>query len=192
MRKFSNNWFDGSKNLFDIFLSKFKNKKNVKFLEIGSYEGRSTCYMLDHFLMGDNSSITCIDSWQGGFEHLGTNFDEIYTTFINNISTHSNKVKIARGDSYTKLLEIQSLKQHFDFIYIDGGHTAKDVIQDSTLSFPLLKVGGIIAFDDYLWGHNQLPAKNIPKQAIDNFLMAYEENISILNSSHQVWIEKTK
>jgi len=39
----------------------------------------------------------------------------------------------------------------FDFIYIDGDHTAEGVLQDAVLAWRLLKAGGIMAFDDYLW-----------------------------------------
>ena len=42
-------------------------------------------------------------------------------------------------------------KNYYDFIYIDGDHTNEGVFIDSVLSFPLLKNGGIIIFDDYLW-----------------------------------------
>jgi hypothetical protein len=33
----------------------------------------------------------------------------------------------------------------------DGSHRARDVLEDAVLSWPLLKVGGIMLFDDYLW-----------------------------------------
>lgn len=39
----------------------------------------------------------------------------------------------------------------FDFIYVDGLHLSQDVLYDALLSFDLLKVGGILIFDDYLW-----------------------------------------
>jgi len=94
MKKFTNNWFDNSKILFDVFLSKYKNEKDIKFLEIGSFEGKSTCYMLDNFLTNETNTITCIDSWEGGFEHSGTNFNEIYNTFISNVNEYLNKIKI--------------------------------------------------------------------------------------------------
>ena len=39
----------------------------------------------------------------------------------------------------------------FDLIYIDGSHTAADVLTDAVLAFQLLRVGGVMIFDDYLW-----------------------------------------
>ena len=190
MKKFTNNWFDGSIPLFNHFLNKFKNKNGLKFLEIGSYEGNSTCHLLKNYLTGEGSEITCIDSWKGGFEHSDIDFDQIFSNFNHNVEEFSNKVKILIGSSYDKLLELQKEKSKFDFIYIDGGHTAKNVLQDSILSFELLKSEGIMAFDDYTWGFNQLPLKKIPKNSIDSFLIAYEDEIQILNKSHQLWIMK--
>jgi predicted O-methyltransferase YrrM len=40
-------------------------------------------------------------------------------------------------------------KIKFDFIYIDGDHTAKGTISDAIRAFSLLKEGGIMIFDDY-------------------------------------------
>jgi len=40
---------------------------------------------------------------------------------------------------------------HFDYISIDGSHEAADVLSDAVLSWPLLKTGGLICFDDYEW-----------------------------------------
>jgi predicted O-methyltransferase YrrM len=41
--------------------------------------------------------------------------------------------------------------QTYDFIYVDGDHTAYGVIKDAIASYECLNVGGIIAFDDYQW-----------------------------------------
>ena len=49
-----------------------------------------------------------------------------------------------------------------DFIYVDGSHQAHDVLCDAILSFKLLRVGGIVCFDDYLWGRSAFPMERIP------------------------------
>ncbi len=53
----------------------------------------------------------------------------------------------------------------YDFIYIDGGHGATDVLEDAVLSFRLAKPGAVIAFDDYLWNdpqHNKTASPSPP------------------------------
>ena len=37
----------------------------------------------------------------------------------------------------------------YDFIYIDGDHTAFAVLEDMVLSWKLLKIGGMLLVDDY-------------------------------------------
>ena len=36
----------------------------------------------------------------------------------------------------------------FDFIYVDASHRAPDVLLDAVLAFQLLRIGGLIIFDD--------------------------------------------
>jgi len=75
----------------------------------------------------------------------------------------------------------ESQSGYFDFIYIDGSRMAFDVITDAVLSFELVRIGGIIAFDDYLW---KLPGSNNiltnPKFAIDSFTNIFSPRIRIL------------
>ena len=83
---------------------------------------------------------------------------------------------------------------YFDFIYIDGSHMASDVLSDAILSFELLKIDGIMGFDDYLW---KLPnTDNLltnPKIAIDTFTNIFSFRIQILVTlNHQVYIKKIK
>jgi predicted O-methyltransferase YrrM len=77
----------------------------------------------------------------------------------------------------------------FDFIYIDGDHTSAQVERDAYSAWKLLKDGGILAFDDYLWGQD-LPPDTTPKPAIDNFLRTHTGEYTQLVDSHQVWIKK--
>ena len=51
-----------------------------------------------------------------------------------------------------------------DFIYVDGSHESHQVLRDAVNAERALKPGGILAFDDYMWGG---AARNIPRPAID-------------------------
>ena len=69
----------------------------------------------------------------------------------------------------------------FDFIYIDGSHAAPDVLADAVLAFALLRVGGVIAFDDYVWGPEEGQGPfNSPKLGIDAFVNTYIEKLRIV------------
>ena len=73
------------------------------------------------------------------------------------------------------ILKKDFLPNTFDFAYIDGSHTAYDVLQDAILVHPLLKVGGIIIFDDFGWKDpNNLHPTNSPELGITCFYNAYQ------------------
>ena len=77
----------------------------------------------------------------------------------------------------------------FDFIYIDGSHTAPDVMTDACMAFGLLKKGGIMLFDDYLWG--DVPGLlHRPKLAIDLFVTLFSEKAELLMLGYQLAVRK--
>ena len=82
----------------------------------------------------------------------------------------------------------------FDFIYIDGSHQAPDVLYDALLSFRLLRVGGIMVFDDYLWAENigfEHDPIRCPKPAIDAFTNIYCRKVLTLTQPlYQLYVQK--
>jgi predicted O-methyltransferase YrrM len=84
---------------------------------------------------------------------------------------------------------LRNNKTVYDFIYVDGDHTEKAVYADAINCWPLLKSGGILAFDDYLWGQGLEP-HTTPKPAIDRFLAEKQGEYEILNEDYQVWLLK--
>jgi len=186
---FTVDWFSHNIPSWDIYLNNFKNKPNLNFLEIGSFQGRSTVWLLENILTDENSSITCIDTFEGSIEHHIYSKNELinlFDIFVHNVSTFKNKINIIRGKSQEVL---KLLNESFDFIYIDGDHTAVSVIEDAILSFSLLKKVGIMIFDDYEWLVMNNYIDN-PKPAIDAFLEIYANKITLLYKDYQVIIKK--
>ena len=70
----------------------------------------------------------------------------------------------------------------FDMAYIDGSHFAPDVMTDAALCFPLLKVGGHMLFDDYMWRgiENGNDPLNGPKLGVDAFLNVFFHKMQIV------------
>jgi hypothetical protein len=61
MPQFSSDWFSNALVNFDYITNYLQKQKTVdSILEIGSHEGRSTCWMLENML-SDTGTITCID-----------------------------------------------------------------------------------------------------------------------------------
>lgn len=187
-KKFTVDWFDSNIPKFNNILSHLIEKEDIHGLEIGSFEGRSTCWFLDTVFNQKNSSFTCIDTWEGSMEHNQQQKESIWNLFLENIKDYSpEKVIIKRGLSRDRLRD-SDLKK-YNFIYIDGSHTTRDVLGDAVLCFDLLKIGGIMTFDDYTWTMYLEPLLN-PKTGIDAFLICYRGKYELLEISNQVSIKK--
>jgi predicted O-methyltransferase YrrM len=203
--KFTNTWFDGAaKDQLEKLISQIKPKK---ILEIGSYEGASACYLIQKLAQENPIEIHCIDAWNVNmgentdYKYYGSNVDmnSVESRFRQNTKLAIEKVSkkvdlfIHKGFSDDQLVKLLSSgkKNYFDFIYVDGSHLGPDVLCDAVLGFRLLKVNGVMAFDDYLWPAANKSLTRIPKLAIDSFINLYSEKINIFNAPlYQIYIKK--
>jgi hypothetical protein len=176
------------KRLSDIY----RGKNDLKFLEIGAFEGRTSVWMLDNILTGDNSSLTCVDI-------------DPTDNLTYNLNLHEGKVKLITECSHIFLnTNLFYELDWYDFIYIDGDHNAPGVLEDAVLSWRALKVGGIMYFDDYEmqikdpWFYimhkefNDNPRLSFihPHVAIDAFLSIYRGQYELLFKNYLVGIKK--
>jgi hypothetical protein len=93
-------------------------------------------------------------------------------------------------DTNTLLQKYISDNIVFDIIYINSSYFAKDILLDAVLSLKLLKIDGIMLFNNYLWEKLE-PIMYSPKPAIDAILSIYKNEIAILFMGYQVIIKKT-
>jgi predicted O-methyltransferase YrrM len=196
---FTTDWFFSvGKPTWDLLIPQLN---PTTILEIGSFEGASACYLLEK-LAPKPIELHCVDTWTGGDEHTGIDWLLVEQRFHYNIQvarqTYNNTSKFivhkGRSDEVLPKLLINNLREYFDYIYIDGSHQAPDVLFDAVVSFQLLKKGGIIAFDDYLWSESPPNETNLvrcPKIAIDAFTNIYCQKIRILMAPlYQLYIQK--
>ena len=176
--------------------------KPSKILEIGSFEGRSTCYMIESSAAERDVEMHCVDTWEGSTEHAEIDMSAVEQRFRKNtalaISTVPHKVDLVTHKS-TSLLALTQLissghASSFDLIYVDGSHRAPDVLSDAVLSFHLLRPMGLLIFDDYLWSMERAGEQdsfNMPKPAIDSFVNIYQRNLIVLPARlSQIYIQK--
>lgn len=185
---FSQDWFSRHIPVWSRLLAEFKGRPGIRALEIGSFEGRSTCWLLENILTGDGAHIDCIDTFQGSEELVGLKIDtsDLRKTFEENIWPWRDRVTVHVGKSET---ELRRLSGSFDLVYVDGSHAAPDVLTDTVLSWPLLKDRGIMIFDDYLWQLDPRP-EHRPRLAIDSFLSCHKGGFEVLLSHYQVAVRK--
>jgi hypothetical protein len=190
--RFTHDWFSRNIPLLLEYLQDMIGKPDLQFLEIGSWEGRSTCWFLDKILTHESSQITCIDTFAGeAYLNLKQNvLENVESRFSWNIEqTGANtKVKKYVGESQN-ILRYLPLNT-YDVIYIDGCHLAIDVLSDAVISWGLLKKGGLMIFDDYDKVFPENPSQNT-SIAIDAFVKCFNPAIKMLHQSHQVYCQKS-
>ena len=191
--QFTKDWFNWAPEVWQQLtpmLSGEAGKRN--FLEIGSFEGRSSVWIAEN-MMQEGDLLRCIDTWEGGEEHGEENMSAVEERFRANLILATEKLPERRiiqqkGTSVAMLSWLHG-KETFDFIYIDGSHTAPDVLTDACMSWPLLNNGGMMVFDDYMWG-NPRDALHRPKIAIDAFTNIFAEEAEIVHVGYQLVVRK--
>ena len=191
MKKYTHNWNQ------EFIKNTFNFKKIFNFcLEIGSYEGLTSNYIVDNILTNEGKLI-CIDPLTDNYlnDNLtdkdidmninsGDFFNGQYDRFVNNVKEHleSDKIELIRDLSINVFEDlIKKYKGKFDFIYIDGDHRPEGVYIDAINSFKLCKSGGYILFDDYKWVNTG--------EGIDRFLNE-NDGYDIILKGEQVLILK--
>ncbi len=190
---FNYDWFSGNASEWPRLLAPLVGQPGLHFLEVGSFEGRSACWLLKHVLTHPSSRLTCIDLFP---DSLGGDCEAMPRLSTPNASFDSNiaatgageRVTKLRGSSADRLRQLRSAQ--FDFIYIDGAHEAPHVLQDAVLAWPLLKMGGLMCFDDYGWAP-ELPALERPQTAIDAWLSIYAGMLDVVDRGYQLTVRKT-
>lgn len=188
---FQTDWFSPTIDEWTETLSEYRAKPNVSFLEIGSFEGRSAIWLLENILTDPTSHLTCVDTWHGSAEHerTGLDFKKVEQNFDHNflVSGKSQQVTKIKGFSAIELKKLAI--ESYDFVYIDASHKASNVLEDAVLSWQLLKVGGIVIFDDYVW-EPQYAEIDSPAIAIDAFVTCYGDRLKVLRKGMQMTIRK--
>lgn len=189
--KFTTDWFSGNIPVWTEVLKELRGKP-VNVLEIGSYQGRSAVWLLENILTHDDAHLTCIDSFLGTDYYTETERMNIWDFFEHNVIKNfpSSKVSVMKGLS-GDVLRTMKHEPVLDFVYIDGSHYSANTMEDAVLTFPMLKNGGIMIFDDFDGGkpgEQHLP-KN-PKCGIVGFCNAYAPFIEIIHVGYQLVLRK--
>ncbi len=165
---------------FEKHLQRFKGQPNVKYLELGAYEGRSFFWMLENILTHKSTKAYAVDIF----------FDSIEGIFNKNLKASglSKKVVVKKGYFNEILPKLKS--KTFDIIYLDGGHQAWTTLETVILSWRLLKPGGVFIFDDYKWRVGVYPSELRPQAAIDGFLYSFKDYLKVLHKNKVVVLEK--
>lgn len=193
--QFTQDWFSINVPAWEKYLTPFANTPELRVLEIGSWEGRSTCWLIDHILTHPTARLTCIDTFEGGVENKAAYDSQFLQTieqrFDFNIAQTGSSEKVRKAVGQSQLVLRSLIPDFYHLVYIDGSHIASDVLEDTLLTWGLVKVGGMIVFDDYGFSFPSGITENPPRVAIDAFMKVFSSKIKLIHQGYQVILEKT-
>jgi hypothetical protein len=176
--KLSQDWFYFHIDQWKKNFGHLRDTPQLNFLEIGCFEGNCTCWLLENILTHETSSIKCIDPFNV-YPKQEEHFD-----FNVSSTGFAYKVTKFRGMSLNVLPLLA--RNSYDFIYVDGSHGMNAILIDALQSWPILKQGGFLVFDDY-----ELSIGNLrPKFAIDTFLSIPTLRYELIHKGWQMCIRK--
>lgn len=142
MKEFTKDWFEHNVPHLTQWLAPFAGRPGLRVLEIGSFEGRSTNWFAENILTA-GGQIDCIDLFESSATH-----GDFHARFRANTAAHRHMIREFPGHSFDGLRRVEG---PYDIVYVDGWHSAFGALADGVMAWPLLKVGGVMVFDDYLW-----------------------------------------
>lgn len=114
-------------------------------LEIGLAYGISALFICDALKVRQGTQHIVIDPLQFGDRWGGIGMANLRR------AGYAEIVRLIEKPSYRALAELEASGQRVDFAFIDGCHTFDFAFVDFFLVDRVLKVGGIVAFDDASW-----------------------------------------
>jgi len=121
-----------------------------RFVEVGSYKGRSTSFMGVEIINSQkNLILDCVDTFEGSEEHKDIDKYKLYQEFFRNtrpISGVIDNIHAIPSLEAAKLYDDESL----DFVFIAASHDEVNVLADCEAWYPKIKKGGILGGDDYI------------------------------------------
>ncbi|MBY0291208.1 MAG: class I SAM-dependent methyltransferase [Mycobacteriaceae bacterium] len=175
----------------DTFSKVFDRADPIDILEIGSWEGRSTLFLLTYFTQ---ANLTAVDTWAGSDEyHYNATSDlrDLEARFDTNLAPCAPRMSKRKGSSLHVLPQLLDEGRQFDLIYVDGSHFADDVLTDGITAWRLLKEGGVLIFDDFLWPC-YVRARANPHWPISVLLKYHAREYKVLNAHSQLIVQKRK
>ncbi len=182
-------WFGGTARVhFAQHLAPLAGLPNLRFLQIGAFCGHASEWLAKNILTHPSSRLDDVDTWQGSEDIVIFDFADVEREYDRRTAPFATTITKHKTTSFA-FLDALPPRPIYDFAYIDGDHTAFAVMNDALGAYHRLKVGGVLAFDDYIWTMNAGPLHD-PKTAIDAFETVSSDRFDLISRTNQVWLRK--
>ena len=169
----------------------------TKMIEIGTFEGLTSCHITDNYRYINPIKIWCIDPHVLSND-LSESMNEIKNNFLHNINEcENNLIEYVNEESWNGLLKLINKEVQVQFIYVDGDHRSPFVLEDLVLAWRLLAPGGVILCDDINWvnskdGKNPESPSLAPRLAVESFIQCNWHRIRLIDlpRGHQAAFQK--
>lgn len=205
MSMFTVDWFTAHVPTWEhLLVPRFAGRAGLRVLEIGSYEGRSACWLMEHVVTGEGASLTCVDPWAPYSDQPRTDLRTGTRVDLEAAERRfdENTQQWWPGPGRDPRVEPTLRKRRMpgwrflcraftphNLIYVDGSHEALAALEDVVLSWRALATNGVLVFDDYNLDISTLQVK--PARAIDAFVSCLPEHAyQVLHKGKQVILEK--
>lgn len=124
---------------------------HLAIVELGSYKGKSTCYLAAGAQRGFKAPVYAIDPWDLAGNPGGRfGFDQMATkqAFVQQVTMMDLNTVITPIREFSARAA-KNWRAPVGLLYVDGSHTEHDVLSDWRCWSPFLQPGAVVAFDDY-------------------------------------------
>ena len=157
-------WFDFD-DIYELALRRCSARKSARFVEVGAFKGRSTCYMAERLAeSGLDVSFDVVDTFAGD-DDVG--YADLWPDFAANLERAGllSRLSAHRRPSVEAARDFPD--QSLDFAFIDARHTYEATCEDLAAWWPKVRPGGLIA------GHEYVHAPGV-RAAVDAFVARHD------------------
>lgn len=186
--EFTQNWLSEVA-AWEKHLAEFKGKP-IQALELGSFEGRSACWLMDNILTHPDARLTCVDNYhyvsnndagaEEAREFNALHLNRARRLFLSNTKPYGRRVRLVQSPTREYLCRAILQGRAFDLAYIDAAHVASMALLDLVLVWELIVRGGVVVMDDMRWPGQGQPADGRgPARALASFQACRDDVVHI-------------
>jgi predicted O-methyltransferase YrrM len=185
MVHFEKDWTNGRCEWWVEVLRSFVGVANVRALELGVFEGRSTRWFLDNVLTGENTHIDCVDPWELIYKVRTSIPPKRFRNYKTPVRVRKRFEENVMRLDLDRAKQFQMFSHEFfagsaetpvyDFVYVDGDHSYAGCLYDLRETFKRLKHHGIMIVDDTELIEDVLKATKEFADGYDNAKRIYAE-----------------